>query len=143
MKKFLKDKRGYTLVELMVVVTIMAILAAASMPVFNGYIKKAKASEHLAECRAVYMAAEAYLIGKYGIFDGTERDFEDLEEEVEELTALDVEILEDIDEEPDEGYGIVLSELSDGSWKCEAVTYVIDNGLWIFDTESGEWKESR
>ena len=34
--------KGYTLVELMVVITIMAILAAAGTGVYTGYIEKAK-----------------------------------------------------------------------------------------------------
>ena len=35
-----KAKKGFTLVELMVVIVIMAVLAAAATPVFAGYVEK-------------------------------------------------------------------------------------------------------
>ena len=35
-----KAKKGFTLVELMVVIVIMAVLAAAATPVFAGYVKR-------------------------------------------------------------------------------------------------------
>ena len=50
-----KAKKGFTLVELMVVIVIMAVLAAAATPIFAGYVKKARAAEHLSECRAIYV----------------------------------------------------------------------------------------
>lgn len=51
-------RKGFTLVELMTVVAIMAILAAAATPVFAGYVKRARASVHLAECRTIYVAVQ-------------------------------------------------------------------------------------
>ena len=56
-----KAKKGFTLVELMVVIVIMAVLAAAATPIFAGYVKKARAAEHLSECRAIYVAAQSCL----------------------------------------------------------------------------------
>ncbi len=59
-------KQGYSLVELMVVIVIMAILAAAGTGVYTGYIEKAKTAalydkahqikEALLICEAEYMA---------------------------------------------------------------------------------------
>lgn len=43
MKKFMKNnKKGFTLVELIVVLVILAILAALLIPALTGYIDKAK-----------------------------------------------------------------------------------------------------
>lgn len=41
MFKKLKDKKGFTLVELIVVLVILAILAALLIPTLTGYIDKA------------------------------------------------------------------------------------------------------
>ena len=45
MFKKLKDKKGFTLVELIVVLVILAILAALLIPALTGYIDKANKGE--------------------------------------------------------------------------------------------------
>lgn len=40
--KFLKSKKGFTLVELMIVVVIMAILVAVAVPIFSAVTKKTR-----------------------------------------------------------------------------------------------------
>ena len=64
--KQLENKKGYTLVEMMAVITIMAILASAAAGVYNGYVEKAKTAalydtarqikEALLMCEVEYMA---------------------------------------------------------------------------------------
>ena len=69
MKKMKRmGKKGYTLVELMVVVTVMAILAATATGIYTGYIEKAKSAavlntarqvkEALMVCEAEYLAGD-------------------------------------------------------------------------------------
>ncbi len=41
--KFLKSKKGFTLVELMIVVVIMAILVAVAVPIFSAVTKNSRA----------------------------------------------------------------------------------------------------
>ena len=58
MFKKLKDKKGFTLVELIVVLVILAILAALLVPAMTGYIDKAKEKAIIAETRQVVVAAQ-------------------------------------------------------------------------------------
>lgn len=47
------NKKGYTLIEQMVVITIIAILAAASTGVYKGYVEKAKTAVHYDMARQI------------------------------------------------------------------------------------------
>ena len=52
------SKRGFTLVELIVVLVILAILAALLIPALTGYIDKARKSQVVAETRALTQAVQ-------------------------------------------------------------------------------------
>mgnify|MGYP004659327779 FL=1 len=58
MLKKLKDKKGFTLVELIVVLVILAILAALLVPALTGYIDRANEEKVIAEARMALMAAQ-------------------------------------------------------------------------------------
>lgn len=58
-------KKGFTLVELIVVLVILAILAALLIPALTGYIDKAKRKSIVAETRQVVMAAQTIVDEKY------------------------------------------------------------------------------
>lgn len=146
-----KRRNGFTLVELMVVIVIMAILAAAATPVFSGYVKKAKASAHLAECRAIYMAVQTYLEevragDEDGILELSELDLEEMTAEVAALTGIDsigegrasLE-MKGLSEE----YYILLDDNEDDVI-CTAVAYNGGKeGVWIFDTVKGSYTEKK
>lgn len=66
MFKKLKDKKGFTLVELIVVLVILAILAALLIPALTGYIDKANKEKVVSETRMVVMAAQTELSEAYG-----------------------------------------------------------------------------
>lgn len=55
MKKILKNKKGFTLIELMVVIVIILILAAIAIPSFTRLISQANEAQATAEGRTVYL----------------------------------------------------------------------------------------
>ncbi len=53
LKKF-KNKEGFTLAELLIVVAVIAILVAISIPVFSSQLEKAREAVDAANIRAAY-----------------------------------------------------------------------------------------
>lgn len=59
--KQLKNRKGFTLIELVIVVAILGILAAVITPVIIGQVSKAYTATDTANVRSVYNAAVLYL----------------------------------------------------------------------------------
>jgi prepilin-type N-terminal cleavage/methylation domain-containing protein len=60
MLKMVKGKKGFTLIELMIVVAIVGILAAIAIPAYLDYTVKSKLSEVTAAMDALSTAASEY-----------------------------------------------------------------------------------
>ena len=57
LKKF-TNKKGFTLMEMLIVVAIIAVLIAIAIPTFNSALNKSKAATDLANIRSGYAAAQ-------------------------------------------------------------------------------------
>jgi prepilin-type N-terminal cleavage/methylation domain-containing protein len=57
-----QQNKGFTLAELLIVVAIIAVLVAISIPIFNNQLKKARLATNQANARAGYAAAVAEYI---------------------------------------------------------------------------------
>lgn len=58
----MKRNRGFTLMEMLIVVAIIAVLAAVAIPVFNGSLHKAKVAADMANVRAYYAELQTQLM---------------------------------------------------------------------------------
>lgn len=57
LKKF-TNKKGFTLMEMLIVVAIIAVLVAIAIPTFSGSLDKANAATDLANIRSGYASAQ-------------------------------------------------------------------------------------
>ena len=62
LKIFRKEgQKGFTLIELMIVIAIIGILAAIAIPQFTSYRQKGYNTQAKAELKSLYTACQAYL----------------------------------------------------------------------------------
>lgn len=53
---------GFSLIELMVVVTIVGLLSSVAIPTFMGYVRKTKSTEADQNIQKMYIASRAYVV---------------------------------------------------------------------------------
>lgn len=125
-----RDRGGFTLVELIVVLAILAILATLLIPTMTGYIDKANEEKIVAETRMAVMAAQTVVSENYA------RDPEAWVEE-KELTSMEDtgnELLQEIKELSETSGDIQSVTVENG--KVTALSY--ENGNVTCDYLNGE-----
>ena len=70
-RKMMSDRKGFTLVELIVVLVILSVLAAMLAPTMTGYIDKAKEKKVEAKLHQTVVAAQALADEAYALGDET------------------------------------------------------------------------
>ena len=98
-----KKSSGFTLVELIVVLVILATLAALLVPSLTGYIDKARQNAGIAKARAVLVASqavvtEAYADGKL-VLDTSSLLYKELDEHTAHAMAKEIMALAEITED--------------------------------------------
>ena len=57
-----KNNCGFTLLELVISVSVLVILTGVTAPVFTKYIEKAREQRYITEAKSVCQAAQLYVI---------------------------------------------------------------------------------
>ncbi len=81
------NKKGFTLVEIIVVLVILAILAAIAVPSVLGYVNEAKDERYIQEARSIYTVIQTET-AKYEALDDTANHYADIADKAEEMTKL-------------------------------------------------------
>lgn len=61
------DNKGFTMVEILVVLVILAILAAALIPAMTGFVEESRGKAFISEARTAYVAAQSKVTEKVSL----------------------------------------------------------------------------
>ena len=134
MKKLGKSsKKGFTLVELIVVLVILAVLAAMLVPALTGYINKAREEKEFQAASTVYTAAQALATEEYGKNGYTQNDDKDID--ASKITLADIKTLTSLGDKVSNVYvkvsGANITDIAvqfDGGTKV--YTYTAGSNTW-------------
>lgn len=106
MKKFLKNEKGLTLIELLAVIVILGIIAAIAIPSIGGIIQKSREDAVKADAIQVLNAAKVYMASN-NVENGSEN-------------TMDQEVLGEYVDFEGEGFGTYEVSYKDGKYELTA-----------------------
>ena len=137
------NKKGFTLVELIVVLVILAILAAILVPALLGYIDKAREKQVTTNAEAAYVAAQALWTEAYGKDDSVPTKSETIQG-IKNLTDITESFTISVD-----GNGSTKTNVNASTRKAYIIgsfTYIQQGGnnpkQAVWDAASGGWTVS-
>ena len=132
------SKKGFTLVELIVVLVILAVLAAMLVPALTGYIKKAKEEKEFQTASTIYTAVQALSTEAYGKGKTSKTDVEAIvtKDKILELAGVDAAKVNSITYFRQEATNTKIGVIEAISIEFTANTgvyynYVAGDGTWV------------
>ena len=115
----MKNKKGFTLVEIIVVLVILAILAAIAVPSVIGYVNEAKESRYIQEAHSIYTVVETEVAKYKATDDPSEKDIDNYIKDILSGNTKKTE-LDDVDVERN-GNTYTMYWISDDDHHIEAI----------------------
>ena len=135
-KKNLSKNKGFTLVELIVVLVILAILAAILVPTLLGYIDKARSEKDFATAQSVRVATQAQIDELYGKGDNdvTKTDITKTEVKKEIFKLVGA-----VSDNKIDGQEIDISDITITSNQITDITVKIGDKYYKYTSTSNTW----
>ena len=134
-KKNLSKNKGFTLVELIVVLVILAILAAILVPTLLGYIDKARSEKDFATAQSIRVATQAQIDELYGKGNNNVKASDinaDVKKEIFKLVGADSDNKID-------GQAIDISAITISSNQITEITVKIGDKDYKYTSSSNTW----
>lgn len=90
-KKAKENKKGFTLAELLIVVAIIAVLVAISIPIFTSQLEKSRDAVTIANLRSAYAEASALMLSEPDSADATSGNAKKTSANVVEVSKVSLE----------------------------------------------------
>jgi len=79
-KKFMQNNKGFTIIELLVVISILALMVAIAVPNVGRFVGKGKVEAHATELKEIQTAVAAMLLqSTSGQLDSPQTDISDMD----------------------------------------------------------------
>ena len=117
------NKKGFTLVEIIVVLVILAILAAIAVPSVLGYVEEAKKEKYIAEAKAIYTVIQVEEARLENEIDYTDKgdSYHNMEDMYKKVGIKSMDWI--YSNESKDGYVYLLHWTSDDGKKIQAELY--------------------